>query len=383
MKASREPALRANSRVPGAPARFALPLLTAVLAAGTVACASPPEAPAATRTIAPTALVVQVPIVLEGTGVSPEDLEALSPEAAGLVRQALRALEVGDDERCRAALTALAALETPATVTEFRERLEAVVDGRMLQRTLEESARVEPMRFETTIGDVTEFEIVLENRSVGGSQGNLSIPWRAGAEIFSTRPRTRTQLLATVTVVDLGPYGSEARRTETLPVRFVDDCDLEAGQVFRLPFSLEGIPSQGAVVRTFQVSADLYPAEVSWNGRPVFVTRLQFAEGECMAFPAGFEGIVENPLEALEGLLGRGDVVSERSIVPTALLVPREQRSLAVKKLARALLPPAGADARPLPPLRSRAIVAALRQLTGDRSRGLDPSAWLAWASRR
>jgi hypothetical protein len=141
-----------------------------------------------------------------------------------------------------------------------------------------------------------------------------------------------------------------------------------------MDFSFEGFPDNGVVARIFEVGAEIIPAAVLLGGSPVFLTKIRCAPCSVAALPAGYETFAARPIESLASILEQPQATADRSILPCALMVPPESREEAERLLAKKLI---GA-----PTQRSMAIIAALRQLTGDRERGLDRAAWVGFAAK-
>jgi hypothetical protein len=336
--------------------------LALLVAAG--ACRSVGERPAAR----PGALAS--PIVLA----SPPGRGA--PPPGGAIRDALERLEranaIGDEGRARAELASARALEPDAETSRFLDRVEAILDGKAIARALARLARVEASQQEATFGDPLRLRVVLPGVDVGGRSGELLIPRQVGGGIFSS-PRA-TRLIVRVRSVDLDAYGAEAARAGSVEMGLERDAVARPGSPFVHEFAVEGEPARGAAARLLTVEAELLPAEARFDGHPVFLTRIALAPASVLVLPSGYQALAEDPLASLASALARADVAADRLLLPAALLVPADDRGRAIRSLATAL--PAASGPR------ARAVIAALRQLTGDRERGLDASAWLGWATR-
>ncbi|MBL8696649.1 MAG: hypothetical protein JNJ88_21330 [Planctomycetes bacterium] len=323
--------------------------------------------------------VAQGPVTLAVESPIEKPADALDPTLARLLDEMRRAYEFGDEDRARAAARAAQeSEELPDEVEEYLDAFTRILDGKSLQKSMERTARVEPARDEVTLGDLVEFRLVLENPGIADYEETITIPQAVGSRIFSSSARAKTQIFATVTTIDLDAYGAESVRTETLPIRVREDIEIAPGGSYEMAFRLEGLSPQGAVARRILVGAEVVPSELRYGDRAVVLTRLRCQQGETLALPSGFESLASQPLEALRAALKRTEPAFDRSVLPAALMVPAEERADARKALARALIS-ATSDGGSLS--RARAIVAALRQLTGDEQKGLDLGAWIGWAS--
>lgn len=283
-------------------------------------------------------------------------------------------VEIGDESRFQSLLSAALQLKPPGAVRDYLDQLESLVFGRMAARALERAARVEPLRDLVTIGDPISLQLLITNNAIAGKDGELQIPRKVGGGLFSSKAAVRSQLLASVTTTDFDAYGGEASMTNTLPVELREDIKIGAGETYKMEFQIDGSAPRAAVARTIQISLDLMPAQVSFDGKPLILTKIPFGSATVTALPAGYEASALDPAAVLEELLERPEAAMDRSIPPLVFMIAPEQRDRAILALARKVTN--------APPSRQRAIIASLRRITGDRERGVDRDAWLGWASR-
>jgi hypothetical protein len=93
-----------------------------------------------------------------------------------------------------------------------------------------------------------------------------------------------------------------------------------------------------------------------------------------VALPAGYETHATDPVKSMDELLSRQGSDADRWIVACAIAAQSDRRE-SLKELLCSHLCGAGDD-------RGLAIMAALRQLTGDREMGLNRAAWVGYATR-
>jgi hypothetical protein len=216
--------------------------------------------------------------------------------------------------------------------------------------------------------------LVLAGDAGAGRTGEIAIAASVGGGLFSSRPRTLTRIVANVSTRDLDAYGGETSRSDTIFVDPRGDLRIPPGGEAALEFSFEGLTNPGVAARSVEVAVEVVPAETCLDGEPVYLTRFAVPACTVLALPAEYAGFAADPLTALGEILARPDAAADRSILPCALTVPREKRDDAIRTLAGKLI---GAESP-----RSLAIIAALRELTGERDRGLDRAAWIGFASK-
>lgn len=299
--------------------------------------------------------------------------KAIDPVLDEILSKLQMAAESRDDARFQALLESARQMNPPSFVNEFLDQLTSLVRGRDAARALEGGAHVEAVRDQVTMGDPVSLQLVLENRILGDRGYEIVIPRKTGGGLFSGRPAARTQLLAYVKITDFDAYGGEAAMTNSVPVVLREDIRVNPGETYRMDFQLEGAAPRASVARTIEIGAELLPCELRVDGSVVVFTKLQFAAAKIVALPPGYESSAADPVASLEQWLEKPEAAAERSILPAAMLVPAESRDRALRVLARKLFQS--------PPGRQRAIIAALRRITGDRERGLETGPWLGWAS--
>lgn len=298
--------------------------------------------------------------------------DEITPVMHGFLEQIRVAFQVGDETRCMLLAGELKKQEPPGAVEDYLAQLTGIQRGRQLMRGFGREARIDGAREEATIGDLIQLKLILPNVEIDGKEYTIEIPKSVGG-IFSSKPRLSSTLLATMTMRDLDAYGGESTSTQVLPLSLQTAIELQPASTFTMEFQVEGTVPRAAVARILTVSAELIPCEVLLDGKPVVLTRIPFAPARIRCLPSGYEASAGNPLDALKTTLDRPDPVADRDILPTALLVTEDDRSAAVRLLSRRLL---NANQS-----RGRAIIAALLNLTGDTTRGLDRAAWLGFAS--
>jgi hypothetical protein len=295
------------------------------------------------------------------------------PDLAEALERMRGAVALGDEDRARSELAAIRAMPGAEGLTHYLDNCEAILEGRTLARSLERGSRIEPLREQVTLGDPVHVRLVLASDGVPGKSGKIEIPKETGGGLFSSRPRVASRLLTTLATTSYDPYGGEQHRLDTIPVTLRDDIVIPEGETYPMEFALEGFPENAVVARVFEVSADIFPAEVLFAGSRMLVTKIRCAPCTVVALPSGYEAFATQPLESLGSLLAQTGPAPERSLLACVWLLPREDKEAAKRLLAKYLVS-AGSQ-------RSLAIIAALRQLTGDRERGLDRAAWLGYAS--
>ncbi|HKE00851.1 MAG TPA: hypothetical protein VKE69_07575 [Planctomycetota bacterium] len=315
-----------------------------VLLLAVAACATPRPAP-------PGAPVV---VLGEGASAVAESLDRLA-----------RASELGDEDRARAEIAALRRARPDDSVLSYLASLESVMDGRALARAVARDARLEPTREEATLGDPLEVRVEIPAPVLGGVAERLEIPQHAG--------RTRTRCFARVTTTDLDAYGDEVGGTESVEIALPEDVRADPGAPYATTLSLPTPPAPNAAARIVEVEMEILPAAVKLGGRAICVTRLTLPSTSLVALPPGYAAQADDPLAALDRCLRDPSRAADHSILSAVLLLREGERPAALRRLAEGLREASGP--------RAFAIVAALRQITGDRDRGLDLGAWLAWAA--
>lgn len=278
-----------------------------------------------------------------------------------------------DETRFQALLTQARAKKPPSEVSAFLDQLSSIVNGRAIARALERGARVEALRDQVTMGDPISLQLVLTNSAIGDKSASIEIPRKTGGGLFSAGPAVRSQLLASVTTTDLDAYGGESSITNTLPVAMREDIKIGPGETYKMEFQMDGTAPRAAVARIVEIAIELIPSETRFDGQAVVITRIPFAPARVVALPPGFEAFAADPAAALERALARLENAYDRDILPCALMVPAESREKAILSLARRLTNAATG--------RQHAIIGALRQVTGERDRGVDRDAWIGWAT--
>lgn len=306
---------------PRAPARTMRALLIALPLALVAACAadgesgpSDPFGPVTLRA-APEAGPAE-----PETGVPDDEVDAVAERMRELVRR-------GDYEGALRASDELLARKPTSEQRSRVERMRVEARRRLLQ-TLYLDGIIRLDRDAFAIGDPITGEVVLANLSAGPLE-ILDRPRAGGATA------TPSVLRFEVGYVEYAPNGAVVRDLITWNVEVGRDVILAPGERFSFPLRLatdEHNPG-GATLRTYDIEASLYPAEIR-AGDEAIPGIVRFEKRVARVFPRNFEHLRRDPAGRI------AEAIAKRSpphLPLAAALVPPADRGRALAEILRAL----------------------------------------------
>ncbi len=283
--------------------------------------------------------------------------EPLAPEALRKIQQAGESIQAENFELAESLLQSLKELPPSESLTNSIQLLESRYWGKKFAKEITSASTLTATPNPGTIGQYVNIRLSLQNPG----ESPLRVQKKEAALVGRLQ----------ISQMHHDAYGNSIADRDLKTFSVSGPLEIPGYEKWEQAWSIPLHNRDGIAVQEYWVLCEIRWLSLNWEGKNLLIENLQIGPTRFRAFPQGYEPIAQDPIGSLQKALANNDERFDRHLLIAALLIPEQDRKQVVPKLVSGL--------NQASPLRKRALMSALRSMTGNTEAGFDQNLWTQW----